>query len=58
MRGILLASAALMTGPSVPPSAPPPAERPSRPCPEAEKERQPVGPDKPSDAQRFNPGLF
>jgi hypothetical protein len=58
MRSLLLASVALMAGPAAPPSATPVPERPSKPCPEVNKEPQPVRPDKPSDAQRFNPGLF
>lgn len=58
MRSLLLASVALMAGPAVPPKAPPVPERPSKPCPEKAKELRPVVPDKPSDAQRFNPGLF
>jgi hypothetical protein len=56
MRSLLLASVALMAGPAVPPKAPP--TPPERPCPERKGEPQPVTPDKPSDAQRFNPGLF
>jgi hypothetical protein len=58
MRVLVLASAALMVGPAVPPKAAPVPERPAKPCPEVNKEPQPVRPDKPSDAQRFNPGLF
>jgi hypothetical protein len=59
MRGLLLASVAMMAGPGVPPkSPPPPAPVPERPCPEDKGELRPVTPDKPSDAQRFNPGLF
>jgi hypothetical protein len=60
MRGLVLASVALMAGPAVPPKAPPPAEQPGpeKPCPKREGEPRPVAPDKPSDAQRFNPGLF
>ena len=56
MRGLLLASAAMMAGPAVPPEAPPKPERP--PCAGPGKPLQPVRADKPSDAQRFNPGLF
>jgi hypothetical protein len=55
MRGLLLATVALMAGPAVPPKAPPPPEKP---CPERKGEPRPVAPAKPSDAQRFNPGLF
>jgi hypothetical protein len=65
MRGLLLASVALMAGPAVPPKAPPPPEQsgpekpiPEKPCPEREGEPRPVVTDRPSDAQRFNPGLF
>ena len=56
MRGLLLASVAMMAGPTVPPMAPPPADKP--PCADQGKAPQPLRPDKPSDAQRFNPGLF
>ena len=56
MRALLLASVAMMAGPAVPPKAPPPADKP--PCAERDKGPQPLRPDKPSDAQRFNPGLF
>lgn len=56
MRGVLLASVAMMAGPTVPPKAPPAADKP--PCTERDKELRPLRPDKPSDAQRFNPGLF
>lgn len=58
MRSLLLASVALMAGPAVPPKAPPPPEQPARPCPERTGDSKPVVADKPSDAQRFNPGLF
>lgn len=56
MRGLLLASVAMMAGPTVPPKAPPQADKP--PCADQGKAPQPLRPDKPSDAQRFNPGLF
>lgn len=58
MRSLLLASVALMAGPAVPPTPPSTPERPTAPCKEPAKERRPLDVDKPSDAQRFIPGLF
>ena len=57
MRSLLLASVALMAGPAVPPKAPPPEDK-RPPCAKPAEGLQPVRPDQPSDAQRFNPGLF
>lgn len=47
MRGLLLAAAALVTGSATPPKAP-----------SCEAKPKLVQPDKPSAAQRHNPGLF
>lgn len=47
MRGLLLAAAVLVTGSATPPQAPP-----------CEASPRLVQPDKPSAAQRYNPGLF
>lgn len=56
MRGVLLATVALIAGPAAPPS--PPAERP--PCPAGAKDPRPhlLQAENPSAAQRHIPGLF
>jgi hypothetical protein len=60
MRSLLLASVALMAGPAVPPKAPLPPALPEQkpPCATPEDEPRPLRPANPSDAQRYNPGLF
>lgn len=63
MRTVLLASVALVTSS---PAPPPPPERDGAPCPRAEAKKEGGGKaegrllqsEKPSAAQRLNPGLF